>query len=261
MSLGLSPPEFREAIRSGKHTGNTSGYCPGYVQGNVVILPNDWASDFLQFCQFNPKPCPLLGMSEKGDSTLPSLCEGLDIRSDLPKYRVFEHGKMVEEVAEISSLWSDDFVAFVLGCSFSFEEALIADGIEVRNIIEGVNVPMYRTNIPCQSAGRFSGDMVVSMRPFMAADAIRAVQISTRFPSVHGAPIHFGDPSLIGISNINQPDFGDAVTIKSGEIPVFWACGVTPQVALEQAKPPVCITHSPGCMLVTDLRNSQLAVL
>jgi len=261
MSLGLSPLEFREAIRSGKHTGNTSGYCPGYVQGNVVILPNDWASDFLQFCQFNPKPCPLLGMSEKGDPTLPSLCEGLDIRSDLPKYRVFEHGKMVEEVAEISSLWSDDFVTFVLGCSFSFEEALIADGLEVRNIIEGVNVPMYRTNIPCQTAGRFSGDMVVSMRPFMAADAIRAVQISTRFPSVHGAPIHFGDPSLIGISNINQPDFGDAVTIKSGEIPVFWACGVTPQVALEQAKPPVCITHSPGCMLVTDLRNSQLAVL
>ena len=168
---------------------------------------------------------------------------------------------MVEEVAEISSLWSDDFVTFVLGCSFSFEEALIADGLEVRNIIEGVNVPMYRTNIPCQTAGRFSGDMVVSMLPFMAADAIRAVQISTRFPSVHGAPIHFGDPSLIGISNINQPDCGDAVTIKSGEIPVFWACGVTPQVALEQAKPPVCITHSPGCMLVTDLRNSQLAVL
>jgi uncharacterized protein YcsI (UPF0317 family) len=227
----------------------------------VVILPNDWAADFLQFCQFNPKSCPLLGMSEKGDSTLPSLCDGLDIRSDLPNYRVFEHGKMVEEVAEISSLWSDDFVTFVLGCSFSFEEALIADGLEVRNIIEGVNVPMYRTNIPCQTAGRFSGDMVVSMRPFMAADAIRAVQISTRFPSVHGAPIHFGDPSLIGISNINQPDFGDAVTIKSGEIPVFWACGVTPQVALEQGKPPVCITHSPGCMLVTDLRNSQLAVL
>ena len=174
MSLGLSPLEFRQAVRSGKHTGNTSGYCPGFVQGNVVILPNDWAADFLQFCQFNPKPCPLLGMSEKGDSTLPSLCEGLDIRSDLPKYRVFEYGKMVDEVAEISPQWSDDFVTFVLGCSFSFEEALIADGLEVRNIIEGVNVPMYRTNIPCQSAGRFSGDMVVSMRPFMAADAIRA---------------------------------------------------------------------------------------
>lgn len=259
--FGLSPIEFREAIRSGEHTGNTSGYCSGYVQGNVVILPSDWAAEFLQFCQFNPKPCPLVGMSEAGNPSLPLLGEGLDIRTDLPSYRIFKDGKMEEEVADISELWSDDFVTFVLGCSFSFEEALIADGLEVRNIMEGVNVPMYRTNIPCRSAGRFSGNMVVSMRPFLAHDAIRAIQISTRFPSVHGAPVHLGDPSLIGVKDINNPDFGDAVTIKPGELPVFWACGVTPQVALEQAKPPLCITHSPGCMLVTDLPNSQLAVL
>ena len=261
MSFGLSPFEFREGVRSGKHKGNTSGFCPGYVQGNVVILPSDWAAEFLQFCQFNQKPCPLVGMSEIGVPLLPTLGKGLDIRTDLPLYRIFKDGCVVEELTDITDCWRDDFVTFVLGCSFSFEEALIADGLEVRNVIEGVNVPMYRTNIPCRSAGRFSGNMVVSMRPFLAADAIRAVQISTRFPSVHGAPVHLGDPTRIGVLDISNPDFGDAVTIEEGEIPVFWACGVTPQVALEQAKPPFCITHSPGCMLVTDLRNSQLAVL
>ncbi|PCJ92150.1 MAG: hypothetical protein COA46_06325 [Porticoccaceae bacterium] len=260
MSFGLSPLEFRESIRSGKHTGNTSGYCPGYVQGNVVILPRDWASEFLQFCQFNPKPCPLVGMSDVGNPLLPTLGAGLDIRTDLPRYRLFNDGLVTEELPDITDYWRDDLVTFVLGCSFSFEEALTADGLEVRNVIEGVNVPMYRTNIPCRSAGRFSGNMVVSMRPFLAADAIRAIQISTRFPSVHGAPVHFGDPSLIGVEDINSPNFGDSVTIEEGEIPVFWACGVTPQVALEQAKPPFCITHSPGCMLMTDIPNSQLAI-
>jgi uncharacterized protein YcsI (UPF0317 family) len=261
MSFGMSPLEFRKSVRSGKYQGNTSGYCPGYVQGNVVILPSDWAAEFLQFCQFNQKPCPLVAMSEIGDPSLPTLGKELDIRTDLSLYRIFKDGNIVEELPDITNCWRDDFVTFVLGCSFSFEEALMADGLEVRNIMEGVNVPMYRTDIPCRSAGRFNGNMVVSMRPFLAADAIRAVQISTRFPSVHGAPVHLGDPARIGIQDISNPDFGDAVTMAEGEIPVFWACGVTPQVALEQAKPPVCITHSPGCMLVTDLRNSQLAVL
>lgn len=261
MSQTLTPQQLRQQIRTGDHTGNTSGLCQGFVQGNLVILPRDWANEFLQFCQLNPKPCPLVGMSEPGNPNIAKLGEDLDIRTDIPSYRIFKNGELSEEVTDISDYWQDDLVSFVLGCSFSFEEALIADGLEVRNITEGVNVPMFRTNIECERAGRFSGTTVVSMRPMKPADAIRAIQICTRFPSVHGAPLHFGDPAQIGISDINSPDFGDAVTIKEGEVPVFWACGVTPQVALEQAKPPFCITHSPGCMLVTDLPNSKLAVL
>ena len=262
MSADLSPLELRQRIRAGEHTGNTSGFSQGKVQCNIVILPKDWAADFLQFCQLNQKPCPLVGMSaQPGETGLPDLGADLDIRTDVPSYRVFENGELTSERSDISDIWRDDLVTFALGCSFSFEEGLIADGLEVRNVTEGCNVPMYRTNIACRSAGRFSGDMVVSMRPFKAADAIRAVQICTRFPAVHGAPVHLGDPSQIGINDINRTDYGDPVTIKEGELPVFWACGVTPQVALEQAKPPFCITHSPGCMLVTDLPNSRLAVM
>ncbi|MCZ2722018.1 putative hydro-lyase [Marinomonas sp. 15G1-11] len=258
----LSPKQVREQIRSGQWKANTSGVASGYVQGNIVILPKAWADDFLKFCQMNPKACPIVGMSdEPGDFLLPSVGDDVDIRTDVPSYKVFHDGVFVEEVHDITSIWQDDLVTFVLGCSFSFEEPLIADGLEVRNITEGVNVPMYRTNIACRSAGPFSGTTVVSMRPMVPKDAIRAIQICTRFPSVHGAPLHFGDPAAIGVHDIAAPDFGDAVTIKEGEVPVFWACGVTPQVALEQAKPPFCITHSPGCMLVTDMRNSQLAIL
>jgi uncharacterized protein YcsI (UPF0317 family) len=234
---------------------------PGYVQCNLVILPVDWADDFLRFCQLNPKPCPLIAVArEPGSYGLPELGE-LDVRSDVPAYRQFVNGELVAEHHDIRELWRDDLVTFALGCSFSFEEALLADGLEVRNISNGVNVPMYRTNIPCGSAGRFSGDLVVSMRPFRAADAIRSIQICTRFPSVHGAPVHLGDPTLIGIDDLAQPDFGDAVPVDGDELPVFWACGVTPQVALANARPPLAITHSPGCMLITDLRNSRMAVL
>lgn len=258
----ISPLQLRQKIRSGEHNRNTSGYCDGFVQCNVMILPKAWADEFLKFCQLNPTPCPLIGMSAKpGDYSLPNLGEDIDIRSDLPGYKVFENGVLINEIPDITDYWRDDLVTFMLGCSFSFEEALISDGLDVRNISENRNVPMYRTNIACQTAGRFSGNIVVSMRPFLASDAIRAVQICTRFPAVHGAPVHLGDPSLIGIADINQTDFGDAVTIKGNEIPVFWACGVTPQVAIEQARPPFCITHSPGCMLVTDLLNSRLAVM
>lgn len=257
----ITPHALRQRIRSGQHTGNTSGYSEGYVQCNMVILPQDWANDFLQFCQANAKPCPLIAMGQPGEFNLTDLGIDVDVRSDIPSYRIFRNGELSEEVNDIKDYWQDDLVVFMLGCSFSFEEALQADGLEVRNVTEGCNVPMYRTNIACKPAGRFSGTTVVSMRPFKAADAIRAVQICTRFPSVHGAPIHLGDPSQIGISDIRKTDFGDAVTIKDGEIPVFWACGVTPQVALEQAKPPLCITHSPGCMLVTDLPNSRLAIM
>lgn len=256
-----SPQELRHAIRSGAHTGNTSGLAPGYVQCNIVILPAAVANDFLRFCQLNPKPCPLIATSNgPGDFTLPPLGD-VDIRTDVPSYRVFRDGEFIEECADISSLWRDDLVTFALGCSFSFEEALLADGLEVRNVSQKVNVPMYRTSIDCKPAGPFAGKMVVSMRPFRAADAIRAIQICTRFPAVHGAPVHLGDPGLIGISDLARPDYGDAVTVAGDELPVFWACGVTPQVALEMAQPAFAITHSPGCMLVTDLRNSQLAVM
>lgn len=261
MSNKLSPQALRDKIRNGEHSGNTSGFAAGHVQCNIVILPSAQANDFLRFCQLNPKPCPLIAMSNKpGDFSLPPL-GNIDIRSDVPRYRVFRDGQLNEEIEDISSLWREDLVTFALGCSFSFEEALLADGLEVRNVTNGVNVPMYRTDIDCSPAGAFAGKMVVSMRPFNAADAIRAVQICTRFPSVHGAPIHLGDPSQIGISNLGQPDYGDAVDLHDNEMPVFWACGVTPQVALEAAKLPFAITHSPGCMLVTDLRNSQLAVM
>jgi uncharacterized protein YcsI (UPF0317 family) len=257
----ISPQALRRQIRSGEHPGNTSGLAPGFVQCNIVILPADWANDFLRFCQLNPKPCPLVATANSpGDYSIPPLGD-VDIRTDVPSYRVFRDGIMIEEVADITALWRDDLVTFALGCSFSFEEALLADGLDVRNISQRVNVPMYRTSIDCTAAGPFAGKMVVSMRPFRAADAIRAVQICTRFPAVHGAPVHLGDPGLIGIADLAHPDYGDAVSIGRDELPVFWACGVTPQVALEAARPPFAITHSPGCMLVTDLRNSQLAVM
>lgn len=256
-----SPAVLRERIRRGEITGNTSGMAPGFVQCNLVILPQRAANDFLRFCQSNPRPCPLLACSSNpGDWTLPRLGD-IDLRSDLPAYGVFRNGVLSEELPDIAALWQDDFVAFALGCSFSFEEALITAGLEVRNVSEGVNVPMYRTGLPCDSAGVFHGNMVVSMRPFLAADAIRAIQVCTRFPAVHGAPVHLGDPGAIGIRDLAQPDFGDAVTIHEGELPVFWACGVTPQVALENAALPLAITHSPGCMLLTDLRNAELAIL
>ncbi len=262
MNKSISPLELRHQIRSGAFNSNTSGYSRGFVQGNLCILPADYANEFLQFCHANPKPCPLIAMSgSPGDYQIPSLGEDLDLRSDIPKYRIFEDGVLVDEITNISQLWRDDLVAFVLGCSFSFEEALIDDGLDIRNVSEGVNVPMYRTDIDCNTVGRFSSKMVVSMRPMVPSDAIRAIQICTRFPSVHGAPVHFGEPSRIGIKDIAKPDFGDPVTIRPGEVPVFWACGVTPQVAVEKAKPPFCITHAPGCMLVTDLPNSHLAVM
>jgi uncharacterized protein YcsI (UPF0317 family) len=253
--------DARAAIRSGAFPGQTAGVSPGYVQGNLAILPHSLAGDFLRFCHLNPKPCPLLAASEPGDFRLPTLADDLDIRTDVSRYRVFRKGSLIDEPSDIRGYWRDDLVAFVLGCSFSFEEALIEDGIELRHVTLGTTVPMYRTNIATAPAGPFHGPVVASMRPMRPADAIRAIQITTRFPAVHGAPIHIGKPELIGISDLMKPDYGDPVPINADEIPVFWACGVTPQAVVATVKPEFCITHYPGCMLVTDRRNAELAIM
>jgi uncharacterized protein YcsI (UPF0317 family) len=255
----LPSRDARLAYRSGK-VGVTAGVAPGYVQGNLVVVPEEFASSFHRFCQLNPKPCPIIGMSEVGDPRIPALGIDLDIRTDLPRYRVWRAGELATEPTDIMTHWRDDLVAFVIGCSFSFEEALIADGLKIRHIEEKRNVPMYRTNVPCASAGPFAGPMVVSMRPFRPADAIRAIQITTRFPAVHGAPVHIGKPELIGIKDIAKPDYGDAVSIRPDELPVFWACGVTPQSVILQSRQAFAITHAPGFMLVTDVRNSEFSI-
>ncbi|MBC7683058.1 MAG: putative hydro-lyase [Ferruginibacter sp.] len=249
----------RAKIRQGTWHSHTSGLASDHVQGNVVILPEVLATDFLRYCQRNPKPCPLLAVSEPGNPLLPHLGNDINISTDLPRYRVWHHGTVVDEPTDISAIWRNDLVTFVLGCSFSFEQALLEAGLPLRHIQQGRNVAMYRTNIQTQPAGVFSGPMVVSMRPMKAAAAIRAVQVTSRFPNVHGAPVHLGDPALIGISDLGAPDYGDAVEVMADEIPVFWACGVTPQAALAQARPAFCITHAPGAMLITDLLNQQLA--
>ena len=251
----------RRRIRADDFSGTTAGLAPGNVQANLVILPKALAHDFLRFAQANPKPCPVLAVSEPGDPRLPGLGADLDIRSDLPRYRVWRRGELVEEPFDLFDVWGDDLVSFALGCSFSFEEALVEDGIELRHITCGSNVPMYRTNIPCAPAGPFAGPLVVSMRPLKPNDAIRAIQITSRFPSVHGAPIHIGLPETIGIKDLAKPDYGDAVPVESDELPVFWACGVTPQAVIAEVRPDFSITHAPGCMLITDLRNTQLASL
>ena len=252
--------DMRLLCRSGAFDGPTSGFAPGYVQGNIAILPRDWAEEFLQFCQANPKPCPLLGMSAPGNPAVPAVGADIDIRTDLPRYRIWENGALQSEPYDLKTVWRDDLVSFVIGCSFSFEEALLQNNVPVRHIELGRNVPMYRTNVATRAAGRFHGPMVVSMRPMKPADAIRPVQVTTRLPAVHGAPVHVGFPEQIGIKDLSKPDYGDAVPVNVDELPVFWACGVTPQAAIAAAKPPFAITHAPGCMLVTDLKNNQLSL-
>lgn len=251
--------DVRQRIRRGEWTRPTGGMAPGYVQANLAILPRDLAPDFLRFCTLNPKPCPLLAASGPGDPSLPTLGRDIDIRTDIGTYRVWRDGRMVAEVHDIRDLWRDDLVAFLLSCSHSFEEALEADGLTLRHHEEGKAVPVYYTNVPTVPAGPFHGPLVVSMRPFKPAEAIRAIQITSRFPNVHGAPVHIGKPEQIGV-DLEQVQAGDRVTVREDELPVFWACGVTPQAVVAATKPPFCITHAPGCMLVTDLLNSRLAV-
>jgi len=254
-----TPCAVRMAARMQRITGQTAGLAPGFVQGNLVVLPVSVADEFLRFCQRNPKPCPLIAVSEPGQPHIASLGEDVDLRTDLPRYHVWRDGAVVASTPSVADVWRDELVAFVIGCSFSFEEALTADGIPLKHVSAGTTVPMYRTNVMCEPAGRFNGPLVVSMRPMNAADTIRAIQITSRFPAVHGAPVHVGDPALIGIHDLSRPDYGDAVGISADELPVFWACGVTPQAAIASARIPFAITHAPGCMLVTDIPNASLA--
>lgn len=253
--------EARQAIRRGAWRRPTDGLAPEYVQGNVVILPAAQASDFMRYCQANPKPCPVLAIGDVGSRQVPALGLDLDIATDVPRYVVYRDGIKESEVDDVAALWRDDLVAFVLGCSFSFEHSLIDAGIPMRHIAQGRNVAMFDTNIPTHPAGMFHGNLVVSMRPMTAANAIRAIQITARVPRVHGAPVHLGDGRLIGIENLQRPNYGDAVEIEADEIPVFWACGVTPQAVIRTAKPSFCITHAPGYMLITDWLNRDLPYL
>ncbi len=257
----LSAAEARKRIRRGAYTGQTAGIGRGMVQGNIAILPADWAEDFLRFCLRNPKPCPVLAVGEPGDPALPTLGADIDIRSDVPRYRVFRDGVAVDAPTDIKAYWRGDLVTFVLGCSLSFEWPLLEAGLRLRHIDQGTTVPMYRTSIDTAPAGRFHGKLVVSMRPFRPAEAIRAVQVTTRFPNVHGAPVHLGLPEAIGIADLGRPDYGDPVAIRPDELPVFWACGVTPQCVAEAVKPPFFVSHYPGCMLITDIANASLAVM
>jgi len=252
-----SPADVRALIRAGKITGQTSGMCEGYAQANLITLPKDYAYDFLLFAQRNPKPCPVLEVSDAGSRRLSRICDA-DIATDIPKYRIFENGVLADEVTDASAYWRGDLVSFLIGCSFSFESELLAAGVSVRHIEENRNVPMYLTNIPCDSAGALKGNMVVSMRPLPREQIVPAVTITAAVPRVHGAPVHIGDPAAIGIADIDHPDFGDAVTIRPGETPVFWACGVTPQAMVMVAKPAFAITHAPGHMLITDVLNVSL---
>jgi uncharacterized protein YcsI (UPF0317 family) len=253
--------EMRSLIRRKKWDKPTAGLAMGYAQANLVILPGKYAFDFLLFCQRNPKPCPLLEVLESGRYLTGFLASEADVRTDIPKYNIYRKGKLEKTVKEIKKLWRDDFVTFLLGCSFSFEEALLRAKIPVRHIEENKNVPMYITNISCKPAGTLYGPLVVTMRPLPPDKVVRAIQITSRYAAVHGSPIHIGDPSKIGIKNLKKPDFGDPVTIRREEIPVFWACGVTPQAVVMEAKPDFCITHAPGHMFIGDLLNEELATL
>jgi len=261
MEPGATPKEIRQAIRQGRYTGGTGGLAPGYVQANLVILPQAQAYDFLVFCQRNPRPCPLIEVTDPGNPEPVGVAPGADLRTDLPRYRIYREGRLEAEVTDITREWRRDFVAFLLGCSFTFEAALLQAGVPVRHIEEKRIVPMWRTNLPCRPAGIFRGPMVVSMRPIPAPLIPRAVTVTARFPMAHGAPIHIGNPARIGIADVTRPDWGEPATFYPGEEPVFWACGVTPQAVALEARLPLVITHAPAHMFVTDLSDHALAVL
>jgi uncharacterized protein YcsI (UPF0317 family) len=256
-----SPADVRAACRDGRLTHQTAGLAPGYAQANLVVVPKELAYDFLVFCHRNPKPCPLLDVTDVGDPEPVQTAPGADLRTDLPRYRVFRDGEFVDEPTDIREYWDETMVGFLLGCSFTFEQSLLDAGVPVRHLDAGTVVPMYRTNISCTPAGPFHGEMVVSMRMIPSNQLVRAVQVTSRFPAVHGAPVHIGDPGAIGIEDLDKPKWGDPPVSEPGDVPVFWACGVTPQSIAMFVKPPLMITHAPGCMFVTDTPISELAVI
>ena len=260
MKDDLSPARLRELIRAGKWTKPTTGSASGYVQANLVMVPREEAFHFLLFCIRNPKPCPILDVLEAG-KVGPRIAAGADLRTDLPRYRIFEQGELKKEVGDVVDIFHEDMVSFLLGCSFSFESALVGAGLPVRNLDEEKNISMYITNRACQPAGPFCAPLVVTMRPMRPEEAVRAVQVTTRFHLTHGAPIHLGSPEEIGIGDLSRPDFGDSVSIRPGEIPVFWACGVTAILAATSIPLPLVITHAPGHMFVSDLRDEDLTLL
>lgn len=250
--------EVRRLARAGQWKTPTPGLAPGYVQANLVCVPRDLAFDFLLFCRRNPRPCPLLDVTDPGDPEPKTVAPGADVRHDVPRYRVYRHGELIVECDDLTYWWRDDLVVFLLGCSFTFENALTQASVPLRHVEQGRNVPMYVTSIECAPAGVFRGPMVVSMRPLTPEQATQAALVCARYPLAHGAPIHVGDPAKIGVRDLDRPDYGDAVEIRAGEVPVFWACGVTPQAVATRAKPPLLLTHAPGHMFLTDLRDSDL---
>jgi len=256
-SAAKEPGEARTSIRFGVHTGPTGGLAPGYVQANLVALPEEYAFDFLKFCVRNPKPCPVLEVTDAGSPEPAVMAPGADLRTDIPRYRVYERGELVEEPTDLHPYWRGDLVSFLLGCSFTFEMALLSAGLGLAHLDQGRNVPMYVTDRECIPSGPFAGPMVVSMRPYRPEEIPRAVAVTGRYPAMHGAPVHVGDPVSLGIRSLEEPDFGDPVSIGEDQLPVFWACGVTPQAVAMQARPPFMITHSPGHMFLTDRRDEE----
>ncbi|WP_372496937.1 putative hydro-lyase [Pseudonocardia humida] len=253
----MIPEQARDRFARGLVT-PTAGWCPGWAQANLIAVPRALAWDFLLFTQRNPKPCPVLDVLEAGATGGP-LLDG-DIRTDLPLYRVYVDGELAEETTDVTGWWRGDLVGFLIGCSFTFERALVAAGVPVRHVDQGVNVPMYRTTRRCRSAGSVGGPLVVSMRPVPGALVETAVRVTAAYPAVHGAPVHVGDPAELGIADLDQPDYGDAVRFEPGDVPVFWACGVTPQAAVVESRPPLAIAHAPGHMLITDARDEDYRI-
>ena len=252
------PRDVRKLIRSGEITTQTSGMCGGYAQANLCILPKELAFDFLLLSMRNPKPCPILEVGDAGSRLIRKMADNADVCTDFPKYRIWKNGVLEKEVTDISDYWRSDFVYFLIGCSFSFEAELLEAGIPVRHIEEHKNVPMFNTNIRLEGAGSLGGNMVVSMRPIPHNQVVKAVNVTAAMPRVHGAPVQIGYPEAIGISDVMKPDYGDSVTINEGEVPVFWPCGVTPQAVVMEAKPEIAITHAPGHMFITDVKNVSL---
>ena len=252
----MNTEEIRKKIRDGEHTGPTSGIAGDKVQANLAILPKEYAFDFLLFAIRNSKPVPIIEVLEAGEF-VSRYAKNSDIRTDIPQYNIYKNGELTETVSDIKKYWRDDFVTFLIGCSFTFEQAILDAGISIKHIDEGRNVAMYKTNIETEPAGVFKGNTVVSMRPFKKSLVDKVTEITNEFPNMHGGPVHAGDPKEIGIRNIDKPDYGDSIEIAEDEVPVFWACGVTPQNVVLNTKPEILISHAPGHMFITDINNEE----